>query len=160
MYKSTPAVIPALGTKTAVISTSKGDIEVELYGTDAPQTVSNFIFLAEEKFYDGLTFHRYEPGFVIQGGDPAGNGTGGPGYTVPAEIKPNLKHVKGAIAMARLGDQMNPTKASSGSQFYITLEATPFLDNEYTVFGKVTEASMAVVAQLRKGDAINSVVIK
>ncbi len=153
-YSSAPAQLPAaeLVNRKAIITTSKGDIEVEFYGEVAPLTVSNFIFLAEENFYDNLTFHRYEPNFVIQGGDPLGTGTGGPGYTVPAEFSEKI-HERGALAMARLGDAVNPEKASSGSQFYITLEATPFLDGEYTVFGKVS-AGIDIVDSLRAGDTI------
>lgn len=140
----------------ATISTGKGDIVVQLDASAAPQTVNNFVFLAREGFYDGLTFHRVEPDFVIQGGDPLGNGAGGPGYTVPAEIK--LLHGEGAIAMARRGDQVNPTRASSGSQFYITLAATPFLDGAYTAFGSVIEG-MDVVKSIAKGDVIESIAI-
>ena len=122
----------------------------------AMQTVNNFVFLARAGFYDGLTFHRVEPGFVIQGGDPAGTGGGGPGYTVPAEIQ--LPHVEGAIAMARRGDQVNPTRASSGSQFYITLAPTPFLDGAYTAFGQVT-TGMDVVQSIAVGDVIERITI-
>ena len=141
----------------ATISTEKGDIVVDLDAGAASQTVNNFVFLAREGFYDGLTFHRVEPGFVIQGGDPLGSGTGGPGYTVPAEIE--LEHVKGAIAMARQGDQANPERASSGSQFYITLAETPHLDGAYTVFGEVVEG-MDVVESIAVGDVIESVTIE
>lgn len=140
----------------AVIKTVKGDIIVELYPGKAPLSVTNFIQLAKADFYDGLTFHRVEPGFVIQGGDPAGNGTGGPGYTVPAEI--GLPHIKGAIAWARTGDQVNPQRRSSGSQFYITLEATPFLDGAYTVFGQVI-SGMDIAGQIQRGDKISDVQI-
>src|SRR3989338_11715820 len=140
----------------AVIKTAKGDIAVALYPDKAPLSVTNFIQLAKADFYDGLIFHRVEPGFVIQGGDPAGNGSGGPGYTVPAEI--GLLHIKGALAWARTGDQVNPQRRSSGSQFYITLEATPFLDGAYTVFGQVT-SGMDVVSKIQRGDKINDVEI-
>jgi len=140
----------------AAITTSKGNITVSLDASAAPQTVNNFVFLANQGFYDGLTFHRVEPGFVIQGGDPLGKGNGGPGYTIPAEIK--LPHVEGAIAMARLPDQVNPKRESSGSQFYITLAATPFLDGAYTAFGKVT-SGMDVVKKIAVGDVIQKVVI-
>jgi cyclophilin family peptidyl-prolyl cis-trans isomerase len=126
----------------ATIETSEGSFKVALDGKAAPLTVANFIKLANEGFYDGLTFHRIVEGFMIQGGDPKGDGTGGPDYTVPAEI--GLKHTKGAIAMARLGDPVNPTKASSGSQFYVTLDAQPFLDGQYTVFGYVVEGMNTV----------------
>lgn len=122
-----------------------GTIKIQLNTQAAPQTSANFLKLVHEKFYDGLTFHRIAKNFVIQGGDPKGDGTGGPGYTVPAEI--GLKHTKGAIAMARLGDQANPTKASSGSQFYIALNDLPMLDGEYTVFGQVVEG-MDVVEKI------------
>jgi cyclophilin family peptidyl-prolyl cis-trans isomerase len=142
---------------TALIKTSKGEIECELFAKDAPLSVTNFKRLADGGFYDGLTFHRVEPGFVIQGGDPDGNGTGGPGYTIPAEI--GKKHDKGALAWARTGDDVNPERRSSGSQFYITLEATPFLDGGYTVFGQ-TISGMDVVEQIERGDTIENVTIR
>ena len=157
MYSEPPAMqIDAGKSYVATISTTKGDIVAQLDAGAAPQTVNNFVFLAQEGFYDGLTFHRVEPGFVIQGGDPAGTGVGGPGYTVPAEIQ--LPHVEGAIAMARRGDQVNPTRASSGSQFYITLAPTPFLDGAYTAFGHVTEG-MDVVQSIAVGDLIEAITI-
>jgi cyclophilin family peptidyl-prolyl cis-trans isomerase len=140
----------------ATISTAKGDIVISLDAVAAPLTVNNFVFLAREGFYDGLTFHRVEPDFVVQGGDPAGTGSGGPGYKVDAEI--GLPHIKGAVATARTADQVNPERKSSGSQFYITLEATPFLDGGYTVFGRVTEG-MDVVESIAVGDVIESVAI-
>ncbi len=135
-------------TAVATVETSMGTFEVTLNGKAAPKTVANFIKLADTRFYEGLTFHRIvkQTGFhLIQGGDPKGDGTGGPGYTVPAEI--GLKHTKGAIATARLGDEINPNKASSGSQFYIVEEDIPFLDGNYTVFGYVTKG-MDVVAKI------------
>ncbi|MCH8874403.1 peptidylprolyl isomerase [candidate division KSB1 bacterium] len=141
----------------ATIHTDKGQIVMELDALYAPQHVNNFVFLAKEGFFDGLTFHRYDPGFVIQGGDPLGVGTGGPGYRIPAEI--GLLHEKGAVAMARQGDARNPEKKSSGSQFYITLKATPFLDGDYSVFGKVV-AGMDVVQQIRRGDVMTKVVVE
>jgi cyclophilin family peptidyl-prolyl cis-trans isomerase len=125
-----------------VLETVLGDIVIELHPNDAPQTVANFTKLVKQGFYDSLTFHRVAPGFVIQGGDPDSrdanpfnDGQGGPGYTVPAEIK--AKHVKGAVAMARKPDDVNPERASSGSQFYIALKDLPQLDGAYTVFGQV-----------------------
>jgi cyclophilin family peptidyl-prolyl cis-trans isomerase len=157
MYSAPPEMqIDPGKTYVATISTDKGDIVVHLDAGAAPQTVNNFVFLSREGFYDGLTFHRVEPGFVIQGGDPLGSGRGGPGYTVPAEIK--LPHVEGAIAMARLGDAANPTRASSGSQFYITLAPTPFLDGGYTAFGRVT-GGMDVAKSIAVGDFIDTVAI-
>lgn len=144
----------------AVIKTSKGDITVELYSKEAPLSVTNFVQLAKGGFYDGLTFHRVVPNFVVQGGDPEGTGRGGPGYTIPAELKGNPhKHVEGALAWARLGDEVNPERRSSGSQFYITLAATPFLDNGYTVFGKTT-AGMDVVKKIAVGDKIVKIEIQ
>lgn len=138
----------------AVIHTSKGAITVELYPKEAPLSVTNFVQLAKGGFYNNLTFHRVEPNFVIQGGDPEGTGRGGPGYTIPAEIQGNPhRHVEGALAWARTGDQVNPQRRSSGSQFYITLAPTPFLDNQYTVFGK-TIAGMDVVKKIAAGDKI------
>lgn len=121
-----------------------GDIVIEPNDVSAPKTSENFVKLALSGFYNCLTFHRISnltgdpknPGRIIQGGDPEGTGRGGPGYTVPAEI--GLKHVKGAIAMARTGDAVNPKRESSGSQFYIAVDAVPFLDDQYTVFGMVT----------------------
>ena len=157
MYKSAPALTIDVNKKyVATIKTTKGSVVVELDAKTAPQTTNNFVFLARDGFYDNLTFHRVEPGFVIQGGDPRGNGSGGPGYNIPPEI--NLKHTKGAIAMAR---QSGPpqTTPNSGSQFYITLEATPFLDGNYTAFGYVT-AGMDVVQKIAIGDVIQGVTIE
>ncbi len=142
----------------AIISTNKGDITVTLNAEKAPLSVNNFVYLSKKGFYNGLTFHRVEPGFVIQGGDPLGNGTGGPNYTIQGETKNGLTHTKGALAWARTGDQINPEKRSSGSQFYITLQATPFLDGNYTVFGQ-TIAGMDVVSKIQRGDVIQKITI-
>ncbi|MFO7650185.1 MAG: peptidylprolyl isomerase [bacterium] len=114
-----------------------GTMKVKFYTEDAPKNVTNVANNAIKGFYNGLTFHRIVPGFVVQGGDPKGDGTGGPGYTVPAEIK--RKHDKGALAMARTGDQVNPRKESSGSQFYLCLAPLPMLDGNYTVIGQIVE---------------------
>jgi len=157
MYRKPPEMqIDPHKSYIATISTAKGDIVVQLDANAAPLTVNNFVFLARQGFYNGLTFHRVEPGFVIQGGDPTGTGGGGPGYTVPAEI--GLPHVEGAIAMARRPDEVNPSRASSGSQFYITLAPTPFLDGAYTVFGRVIEG-MDVVRSIAVGDVIEKITI-
>ena len=157
MYSEPPEIqIDPSKTYVAAISTAQGDIVVQLDASAAPLTVNNFVFLAKQGFYDNLTFHRVEPGFVIQGGDPTGTGAGGPGYTVPAEIQ--LPHVEGAIAMARRSDEVNPTRASSGSQFYITLAPTPFLDGAYTVFGQAIEG-MDVVQSIAIGDVIQKITI-
>ena len=137
----------------ALIKTSKGDIRVNLAAKDAPNTVNNFVFLACTGFYDGLTFHRVEKSpqpFVVQGGDPRGNGSGGPGYIFNDEISPNLKHEVGVIAMANAGANTN------GSQFYFTLSAVPQLDGRYSVFGKVADG-MNVVNNIAAGDKITSI---
>jgi cyclophilin family peptidyl-prolyl cis-trans isomerase len=141
---ATPSAPPATAAarQDVVIETTQGSFTIRLYPADAPQTVANFVKLVSQGFYDSLTFHRVVPGFVIQGGDPNSrdenpfnDGQGGPGYTVPAEIK--RTHVKGAVAMARQPDVVNPTRASNGSQFYIALGDLAQLDGAYTVFGKV-----------------------
>ena len=124
------------------LETSMGIITIELYPDEAPKHAENFRKLVNDKFYEGCTFHRVIPEFMIQGGDPnskdddrSNDGIGGPGYTIPAEIK--LKHEIGSLAAARLGDQVNPGRESSGSQFYISTVKTSWLDGQYTVFGKV-----------------------
>lgn len=144
-------------TYKAHIHTSKGVITVELYPQRAPLSVTNFINLSKGGFYNGLTFHRVVPSFVVQGGDPEGTGQGGPGYTIPAEI--GLPHTDGAIAWARLPDQVNPEKRSSGSQFYITLEEVPYLDGEYSVFGQ-TISGKEIVKKLKVGDKIEKIEIE
>lgn len=170
----TPAYQPN-GSEKAVIKTSKGSITVELFGKDAPVNVGNFIELAQKGFYDGTKFHRFEPGFVIQGGDPQTKkltaeqviqavqtgsvplGTGGPGYTVKGEFDPAVnpnKHVKYALGMARA-----QSPDSAGSQFYFALVPLAQLDGGYTVFGVAT-AGQNVIDQLRVGDEIESVTIQ
>ena len=128
--------------QVAVVTTKFGKMVIEFYDKDAPKTVANFIKLAKQGFYNGTTFHRVIPGFMIQGGDPnskdddrSNDGTGGPGYTVEAEIKRDNN--RGTVAMARLGDQVNPEKRSSGSQFFINVKDNAFLNGGYTVFGNV-----------------------
>jgi len=139
--------------QTAIITMDKGgEIVIEFFPADAPKTVENFVTLAKKGFYDGLTFHRVEPNFVVQGGDPKGDGTGGPGYKVKAEFN-KQPHVRGVVAMARSNDP-----DSAGSQFYITLAPANFLDGKYTVFGKVT-SGMDVVDKIKKGDKMKSVKI-
>ena len=150
-------IIDPSKTYTALIKTSKGDITATLAAKDAPITVNSFVFLSCNGFYDGLTFHRVvktpQP-FVIQGGDPAGNGTGGPGYQYQQEISPNLKHdAAGILSMANAGPGTN------GSQFFITLAATPSLDGGYNVFGRVTEGQ-PVVNNIAVGDKIDSISIR
>ncbi|HEV8474512.1 MAG TPA: peptidylprolyl isomerase [Methylomirabilota bacterium] len=139
--------------QTGVITLENGnEIRVEFFPADAPKTVENFVTLAKKGFYNGLTFHRVVADFVVQGGCPQGTGTGGPGYTIPAEFNRN-KHVRGSLAMAR---SQHPD--SAGSQFYITYGAQPHLDNNYTVFGKVT-SGMEHVDRIRQGDKMKSVSI-
>jgi cyclophilin family peptidyl-prolyl cis-trans isomerase len=118
----------------AVIHTEKGDIRVELFAKEAPQTVNNFVFLARDGFYNGLTFHRVIPGFVAQGGDPEGTGLGGPGYTIPDENS-GEPFVAGTLGMAKRPDQPN----SAGSQFFITYTDQPQLNGEFTSFGRVVQ---------------------
>ena len=140
--------------QTAVITLGTGkQIKIEFFPEDAPKTVENFVTLAKKGFYDGLNFHRVVPDFVVQGGCPKGDGTGGPGYQVKAEFNKN-KHVRGSVAMAR---SQHPD--SAGSQFYITYGATPHLDNNYTVFGKVV-SGMEEVDRIKQGDRMTSVVIE
>jgi peptidyl-prolyl cis-trans isomerase B (cyclophilin B) len=141
--KSNP--VKLTGNECAVVETNKGSFTFELYSNDAPNTVRNFIRLADAGFYDGLIWHRYEPGFVIQGGDPLGTGYGGPGYTVDYE-ESGRSHIKGAVGMAR-----GPDRNSASCQFYICLEPAPNLDGNYCVFGQVIEG-MDVVMQLRNGN--------
>lgn len=147
-----PADKKPADTNLVKIKTQYGDIVVYLYDA-TPKHKANFLKLTKEKFYDGTTFHRIIKNFMIQGGDPnskdadpTNDGQGGPGYTIDAEINPLIKHKYGALAAARLGDQMNPEKKSSGSQFYIVNNkgGTHFLDNQYTVFGEVVSGMEAV----------------
>lgn len=142
-----------------VMDTNKGTIKIQIYKSEVPTTSNNFLDLVQRGFYNGLTFHRYEPGFVIQGGDPKGTGTGGfidpqthTERRIPLEVKANLKHdTAGMIAMARSSD---PDSASC--QFYFTLAPASFLDMQYAVFGKVIDG-LPVVQQLRKGDKMTKV---
>ena len=118
-----------------------GEIELELFAKDAPETVNSFVFLARDGYYEGVTFHRIIKGFMAQGGDPTGQGTGGPGYNIPDEVNSNKHNTEGTVAMAKTA-----ARNSGGSQFYITLEPTPFLDSDYTVFGRVTSGMEVVHA--------------
>lgn len=147
------ALAAEAATVQARIATKKGDIVFRFYPAEARQHSAAFIKLARAGFYDGLTFHRVEPGFVIQGGCPNGSGTGGPGYNLDAEFNA-LPHVKGTVAMARA---TNPN--SAGSQFYVCLDDARFLDKQYTVFGQTT-SGQDVVDAIRKGDAMEKVTIE
>lgn len=148
--------VPISDTDTLEIvemSTPEGVMYIWLY-PETPKHKQNFLKLAKEGFYNDLLFHRIIPNFMIQGGDPVGDGTGGPGYTIDAEIFPEIKHKKGSIAAARLGDSQNPEKKSSGSQFYISVSTsgTAQLDGNYTVFGEVIkgiEAADKIVVKPR-----------
>jgi cyclophilin family peptidyl-prolyl cis-trans isomerase len=125
----------------ATISTTGGDIVIELFADKAPRTVNNFVFLARDGYYDGVTFHRVIKGFMAQGGDPTGTGSGGPGYKFADEFHPALKHDQaGILSMANAGPGTN------GSQFFITYTATPHLDGRHTVFGRVIEGMEVVDA--------------
>lgn len=136
-----------------VIETDRGNIKLELFPQHAPQTVNNFVFLCREGFYDGISFHRVISNFMIQGGDPTGRGSGGPGYTFSDETSDNpLRHERGVISMANAGPNTN------GSQFFITHEAQPHLDGRHTVFGRVTEGQ-DVVDAIRQGDVMTRVSI-
>jgi cyclophilin family peptidyl-prolyl cis-trans isomerase len=131
---------------TARFKTERGEIVSELFAADAPMTVENFINLARAGFYDGTTFHRVIPGFMAQGGDPTGTGTGGPGYTFRDELSAKRRHDgPGVLSMANAGPNTN------GSQFFITFAATPHLDGRHTVFGRVT-SGMEVVTSIRERD--------
>jgi len=135
------------------LQTARGTIELELRGDLTPLTVANFVKLAKAGFYDGLTFHRVED-WVIKGGDPQGTGMGGPGYTIKLETHPNLKNVRGAIAMARTQDPN-----SAGSQFYILRTDESWLDGQYAVFGNVT-SGLDVVDKIKSNDIIEKVTVK
>jgi peptidyl-prolyl cis-trans isomerase B (cyclophilin B) len=138
----------------ATISTNRGDIVVDLFTKDAPKTVNNFVFLANEGFYDGVPFHRVISNFMIQGGDPTGTGRGGPGYRFEDEVRNNpRKHGTGFLSMANAGPNTN------GSQFFITHSPQSHLDGKHTVFGQVVEG-MDVVNQIRQGDVMQTVAIR
>lgn len=139
----------------ATLETDKGAIELALHPEHAPRTVNNFVFLAREGFYDGTTFHRVIDGFMVQGGDPTGTGTGGPGYTFDDEVEGNpLRHDRaGILSMANAGPNTN------GSQFFITHGPQPHLDGKHTVFGEVTDGQ-DVVETIQQDDEIESVSIR
>ena len=137
----------------ATFDTARGPIKVELYPEKAPLTVANFVNLVQRGFYDGLTFHRVIPDFMIQGGCPEGSGRGGPGYRFEDETSNGVKHERGVLSMANAGPNTN------GSQFFITHIKTDWLDGKHTVFGKVIEG-LDVVDSVAGGDAITSVKIE
>jgi cyclophilin family peptidyl-prolyl cis-trans isomerase len=155
---------------TVIMETNYGIIKIKVDYDNAPKHAANFIKLVKNKFYDGLQFHRVIPGFMIRGGDPlskdddiSNDGTGGPGYMIPAEIK--AIHTRGSLAAARMGDQVNPERKSNGSQFYICLLDLTQLDGQYTVFGKVisgmeTVDKIAEVKTNRRDHPLTPVIIK
>jgi peptidyl-prolyl cis-trans isomerase B (cyclophilin B) len=138
----------------AVIKTTKGDIELSLYPEEAPMTVANFVNLSSRGYYNGIVFHRVIPDFMVQGGDPTGTGSGGPGYEFGDEFSPKLKHsTPGILSMANAGPGTN------GSQFFITHVPTPWLDNKHSIFGKVV-VGQDVVNKIVQGDKILGVELK
>ncbi|MGH8041213.1 MAG: peptidylprolyl isomerase [Rudaea sp.] len=141
---------------TATFNTARGPIHVQLHAEKTPLTVANFVNLVQRKYYDGLSFHRVIPDFMIQGGCPQGSGTGGPGYRFEDECRPELKHDKpGVLSMANAGPGTN------GSQFFITHVPTPWLDGKHTVFGKIVGPDdQKVVDAIRGGDKIDSITIQ
>lgn len=145
--------LPTEGGKMLTIETAYGNVDIELYPQDAPKTVARILELAKKGFYDGLTFHRVVPNFVVQGGDPRGDGTGGSGQNLPAEFN-SREHVEGTVAMARAQDPN-----SADSQFYIALARLPHLDKNYTVFGQVVKG-MDAVKKIKVGDKMIKVTAK
>ena len=145
---------------TAAIATTHGTIHLRLFADQVPMTVASFANLARRGFYDGKTFHRVIPDFMIQGGCPQGSGTGGPGYQFDDEIVPGLKHDRpGILSMANAGQRMG--RGTNGSQFFITHAPTSWLDGKHTVFGSVIgPADQAIVDMIKGGDAIESITIE
>ena len=154
-YSSPPQMsIDTNKTYTATFDTSRGKIVCDLFPKEAPNTVNNFVFLAREGFYDGTKFHRVIPDFMVQGGDPQGTGTGGPGYKFADETRGNPhKHQRGSLSMANAGPNTN------GSQFFITHVKTDWLDGKHTVFGQV-RSGQEVVDSVKQGDVLKSVTIE
>ncbi|PSM52630.1 peptidyl-prolyl cis-trans isomerase B [Campylobacter blaseri] len=142
--------------KFAIIKTDKGDMVLELYGDETPQTVMNFATLANDGFYDGLNFHRVIPNFVIQGGCPYGTGTGGPGWSIACECDNQThKHLRGSLSMAHAG------RDTGGSQFFVCHSPQPHLDGVHTVFGQViNKDGLKVLDSIRAGDKITTIEIK
>ena len=146
-----PMTIDTSKQYTATIKTKKGDLVLELFASDVPVTVNNFVFLARAGFYNGITFHRVIPGFMAQGGDPTGTGTGGPGYSFADEFTKRT-HVTGALSMANAGPNTN------GSQFFITYAPQRHLDGVHSVFGQLIEG-MDVLKAIKSGDTIVRITI-
>ncbi len=154
-YPSAPAMqIDSKKSYTATIKTNRGDIIIDLYADKTPKTVNNFVFLAKDGYYNGVTFHRVIPDFMVQTGDPTGTGRGGPGYKFADEFHSDLRHTgPGILSMANAGPGTN------GSQFFITHIKTDWLDGKHSVFGKVREGQ-DVVNAIQQGDVMNEVVIE
>ena len=154
-YSAPPSTMVDSSKKyTATFDTTRGSVVVDLFAKDAPKTVSNFVFLARDGFYDGTVFHRVIPKFMVQGGDPTGTGTGGPGYKFEDETKGNPnKHKRGTLSMANAGPNTN------GSQFFITHVVTDWLDGKHTVFGEV-RSGQDVVDSIKQGDKLNAVKVE
>ncbi|WP_104749441.1 peptidylprolyl isomerase [Helicobacter cynogastricus] len=152
-YEIDPQVLATY--QYATIFTNKGKIKVRLFGTDAPQAVTNFATLAQEGFYNGLKFHRVIAGFVAQGGCPLGTGTGGPGYCIKCEVQNNPhKHKRGALSMAHAG------RDTGGSQFFLCFAPQPHLDGEHTVFGQIEDTdSLKVLDSLKQDDVMETIQI-
>jgi peptidyl-prolyl cis-trans isomerase B (cyclophilin B) len=149
-----PMTIDPSKSYTATFETSRGSIIVDLFAKDAPKTVNNFVFLARDGFYDGTVFHRVIPDFMVQGGDPTGTGSGGPGYRFEDETKGSPhKHQVGTLSMANAGPNTN------GSQFFITHVVTDWLNGKHTVFGKV-QSGQDIVNAIKQGDTLTSVKIE
>lgn len=141
-------------TYSVKMETSKGEIELALFAADAPKTVNNFVFLVNQGFYDGVTFHRVISNFMVQGGDPTGSGRGGPGYRFADEFKGNPnRHERGSLSMANAGPNTN------GSQFFICHAPQPHLDGRHTVFGKIT-SGLDILDQIRAGDTMTTVTVQ
>ena len=156
-----PFKLPALSDvrkiRHAVITTNRGPIYIDLYPDSAPWHVANFKYLADKGFYRGLKFHLVYDEYIVQGGDPTGTGSGGPGYSLPPEFN-QQKHVAGTLGMARISGSNNPERRSNGSQFHILMREAPKMDSGYTIFGRVVNG-MKTVRRLRLGDTIEDVVV-
>lgn len=157
-----PPKAELLKIRSAIIETSKGSMYFELFPEEAPWHVANFKYLADKRFYNGLAFHLFQPGYLIQGGDPKGNGFGTPGYSLPPEFS-SRNHRFGTLGMARVPDGynakhqlLNPQRRSSGCQFHILLSEAPHMDGRYTIFGKLV-GGRDTLERLSKGDSIKTV---
>lgn len=142
---------------SAIITTSRGELIFELFPVQSPIHVANFKYLADKGFYNGTRFHLYMDDYIIQGGDPTGTGSGGPGYSIPPEFN-QLHHQFGSLGMARRSDAKNTERRSNGSQFHILLRSAPHMDGQYVIFGQLIKGE-AVLKSLRKGDLIEKVAV-